>query len=122
MTRDHLHLFCDFDGTISAIDIGYDLFSRFGVQEPWNSRLLDGSLNVREYWRAMAANLQTPFTGAMLEEYLHSIPVDPGLQGLLDLARSESIPFTVVSDGFDLYIRRFLEMHGAGDLDLFCNR
>lgn len=116
-----LHIFCDFDGTISGIDIGYDLFSRFGEREPWNSRLLEGSLDVCSYWRTMAQQLRAPFTEAMLQEYLRTIPVDPGLHELLDLVRDNSIPFTVVSDGFDLYIRRFLEMHGAGDLELFCN-
>ncbi len=116
-----LHIFCDFDGTISGRDIGYDLFATFGRQEPWHTQLLERTLPIRDYWRAMAENLREPMTEALLDDYLRSIPLDPGFAALLDLARRESIPFTIVSDGFDLYIRRFLAMHGFGPIDLYAN-
>src|ERR1041384_7433089 len=61
-----LHIFCDFDGTISGRDIGYDLFATFGRQEPWHTQLLDRTLPIREYWLAMARNPRGPPTGRML--------------------------------------------------------
>ncbi|MEO5931795.1 MAG: HAD-IB family phosphatase, partial [Candidatus Kapaibacterium sp.] len=116
-----LHVFCDFDGTISGRDIGFDFFNRFSVQEPWQTMMLNRELSVADYWRLMASNLRDPMTTAFLDDYLRSIPVDPGLYDLLALVRERSIPFTIVSDGFDLYIRRFLAIYGAHDLDLHAN-
>jgi 2,3-diketo-5-methylthio-1-phosphopentane phosphatase len=120
--RPRLHIFCDFDGTISTVDIGFDFFDRFGVQEPWHERLLAGELGTREYWRIMADNLREPVSAAMLDRYLSTIPVDPGLGDLLDLVHTEKIPFTLVSDGFDLYIERYLAMQGVDGVEIFSNR
>lgn len=117
----NLHIFCDFDGTISSRDIGYDLFDRFGVQEPWHSQLMDGSLGIRDYWRAMARDLRVPMDATVLDEYLRGIPIDSGFSDLLDLIRSEDIPFTIVSDGFDLYIKRYLQLNGVEELEIYCN-
>lgn len=119
--RPPLHIFCDFDGTISTVDIGFDLFDRFGRQEPWHGRLLAGELSTAEYWRIMAANLRSPLTPELLDHYLASIPIDPGAHDLVATARAEAIPFTIVSDGFDIYIRRFLALYGLADLDLYSN-
>ncbi len=116
-----LHIFCDFDGTIAGRDIGYDLFDRFGTQEPWHTQLLERSLGIREYWRRMASQLREPLGQQKLDAYLREIPIDPGFADLLDLVRREGIPFTVVSDGLDLYIRRYLELNGITGLDVYCN-
>lgn len=119
---DRLHIFCDFDGTISTIDIGSNLFDRFGDRsEDDDRRLRSGELPIRDYWRKLAAGLRGPLTIEAIDEYLRGIPVDEGLSELLALARSESIPFTVASDGFDIYIERYLAMHGADGVDVWCN-
>ena len=117
----NLHIFCDFDGTISGRDIGFDLFDRFGVQEPWHTQLMSGTLGIRDYWRAMAGHLCEPLSHDILDVYLREIPIDPGFGDLLDLVREEEIPFTIVSDGLDLYIRRYLELNGVTGLDIYCN-
>jgi 2,3-diketo-5-methylthio-1-phosphopentane phosphatase len=116
-----LHIFCDFDGTISTIDIGWDLFDRFGRQEPWHTQLMAGELGIRDYWRAMARHLRKPLTPELLDNYLRSIPIDTGFGELLELAHVEGFPFTVVSDGLDLYIDHFLKLHGFDDVEVFCN-
>lgn len=117
-----LHIFCDFDGTISALDIGDDFFRTFSRQEPWHSRLLEGKISIRDYWRVVAEEVDRPLTEAILDDYVRTIPIDPGAHELLELARAEGIPFTVVSDGFDFYIRRFLADHGLEGVETFCNR
>ncbi|MDB5034021.1 MAG: phosphoserine phosphatase [Chlorobi bacterium] len=116
-----VRIFCDFDGTISGKDIGFDFFNRFSVQEPWNGMMLNHEISVTDYWRRMASGLRDPLTTEFLDDYLRSIPVDPGLDDLLTLIRERSVPFTVVSDGFDLYIRRFLAIHGVHHLDIYAN-
>jgi 2,3-diketo-5-methylthio-1-phosphopentane phosphatase len=116
-----VHIFCDFDGTISGRDIGFDLFHRHGVQEPWHSRMLAREISVAEYWRGVFTTLDPALTPEALDEYLAAIPIDPGFADLLALARREGIRFTVVSDGFDLYIERFLRLHGVEGLEVHAN-
>ncbi len=115
-------IFCDFDGTLSGIDIGDDFFATFGRQQPWHTQLLNGEITIRDYWRTVAASLAEPMTEARIDDYIATIPIDPGARELIDLAKEEGIPFTVVSDGFDFYIRRFLEHHGIEGVEVFCNR
>ncbi len=117
-----LHIFCDFDGTISSIDIGDALFAEFGRQEPYRTQLKSRELHIRDYWKVMAANLMEPLTHEKLDRFLLSIPPDPGFAGLLELVRANGIPFTIVSDGFDLYIDRYLELHGFEPIPTFCNQ
>ena len=116
-----LHIFCDFDGTIASSDIGDALFDRFGEREPWHGQLMRRELHIRDYWRRVVEQLRDPITSEGLDEFLQSIPVTPGFHELLDLARTRELPFTVVSDGFDIYIRRYLALHGAGDVEVFSN-
>ncbi|HVZ39411.1 MAG TPA: MtnX-like HAD-IB family phosphatase [Candidatus Kapabacteria bacterium] len=117
-----IDIFCDFDGTISPVDVGFGLFDRYGRQEPWNTMAEEGRIPIREYWRAMIANLGQPLTRAMVDAFVRDLPFDPGINGLLEFAREEGIPFTVVSDGLDLYIERYLNLHGVACTTIVCNR
>ncbi|MBC8144009.1 MAG: MtnX-like HAD-IB family phosphatase [bacterium] len=116
-----LHIFCDFDGTIATADIGDGIFDRFGVREPWHTQLMSGELNIRDYWMQMALNVSEALTLDAIDEYLRSIPIDPGFGQLVEFAREHSIALTVASDGFDIYINRYLTMHGFADVDVWCN-
>lgn len=118
---DSVRIFCDFDGTISTRDIGYDLFDRYGEQEPWEPDLVSGRIGIRDYWRGVVRTLREPLTPELLDSYLRSIPIDPGFLDLLDLVRREGIPFTVLSDGLSIYVHRYLELHGLTGLHVVCN-
>lgn len=117
-----IHIFCDFDGTIATSDIGDGIFDRFGVREPWHSQLMSGALDIRDYWLQMAVNLREPLTLDVIDEYLRTVPMDPGFGVLVAFARANGIELTVASDGFDIYIRRYLALHGFDDIDVWCNR
>ena len=116
-----VRIFCDFDGTISTKDIGYDLFDQFGDQSPWHDDLIDGRIGIRDYWRGVARTLRQPLTNELLEEYFQTIPIDPDFSSILELVREENVPFTVLSDGLSIYVRRYLSLHGFDDLDIICN-
>ena len=116
-----VRIFCDFDGTISTEDIGYDLFDQYGEQSPWHDQLVEGSLGIRDYWREVAGTLKEPLTDDLLNAYLRTIPIDPDFVHLLDLVQSENVPFTVLSDGLSIYVNRYLSLHGFDDLDVVCN-
>lgn len=109
---DPCRVFCDFDGTITTVDIGYDLFDRYGSQEPWHGDLIGRSITIERYWRGVASTLREPITDDLLERYFPTIPIDPGFDDLLRVVREHDVPFAVVSDGLDLYIERYLASHG----------
>jgi 2,3-diketo-5-methylthio-1-phosphopentane phosphatase len=117
-----LHIFCDFDGTISTVDIGDALFDRFSNREPWLGELMARRLHIREYWIRVAAALYQPLTLDALDAFLREVPIDPGFDDLLAVRREHRLPFTIVSDGLDLYIERYLTLHGIEPLPIFCNR
>lgn len=114
-------LFLDFDGTISTVDIGYDLFVRYGQVEPWISDLISGAIGIREYWHGVVASFHPPGE-TELDIYLRSIPIDPGTSELVAFARDNGLPLLVVSDGLDYYVHRYLELNGLADLEVRCNR
>jgi 2,3-diketo-5-methylthio-1-phosphopentane phosphatase len=119
---DALHIFCDFDGTISTIDIGSDLFERFGSRSADDERrLMSGELKIRDYWLELAGGLREPLSAAKLDEYLRGIPIDRGFAELVDFAREHGIAFTIVSDGLDLYIERYLALNGVTGVDVWSN-
>lgn len=115
------HLYLDFDGTISTVDIGYDLFARYGSIEPWIVDLMAGTIDIRAYWRGVIAGFDPP--GAEeLDVYLRSIPIDQGAHGLIAFARDNDLPLLVVSDGLDCYVHRYLALHGLEEVEVRCNR
>jgi 2,3-diketo-5-methylthio-1-phosphopentane phosphatase len=116
-----VRVFCDFDGTISTLDIGYDLFDRFGTQSPGHDELLSGDLDIRDYWRWVVSTLDDPLTFEALDTYLDSIPMDPSFGELVQLLKEEEVPLTVLSDGLDIYVDRFLQRHGYNDIPVICN-
>ncbi len=119
--RYDLHIFCDFDGTIASVDVGVELFRTFGSVEPWLSLADSGALPIAEYWHSVAGALRKPVALAELDAYLCTVEVDAGFASLLAFARGQDIPFTVVSDGLDLYVGPVLARHDAADVPYFCN-
>lgn len=113
------HLYLDFDGTISTVDIGYDLFARRGEIDSWLSGLMSGVIGIRDYWRGVVASFDPP-NPVELDEYLLSIPPDPGADRLVAFARANGLPILVVSDGLDYYVDRYLALHGL-DVERRCN-
>ena len=116
-----VRIFCDFDGTISTKDIGYDLFDQYGSQSPWHDDLVEGRIDIYTYWRGVAGTLREELTDELLEEYFGEIPIDPGFTQLLELVRKEDVPFTVLSDGLSIYVQQYLHLHGYHDLEVLCN-
>ena len=116
-----VRIFCDFDGTISTKDIGYDLFDRYGEQTPWHDDLVDERIGIREYWLGVVGTLTHILTDHLLDEYLRTIPIDNGFAELLQLVRDHNVPFTVLSDGLSIYLHRFLTLNGYDDLEIVCN-
>lgn len=116
-----VRIFCDFDGTISTKDIGYDFFDRFGSQDPLHGDLVEKRIGIREYWRSVVKTLREPLTTDALDAYLETVPIDPSAVALFRYAEEEGIPITVLSDGLSVYVERYLALHGITGVPVICN-
>lgn len=103
-----IHLFLDFDGTVSQQDVGDEFFKRFGTFEPAHSQLLAGECSVKEYYQRAVSGLPESCTPDSVAEFVESQELDPGFSALTSWCLSEGIRISVVSDGFDIYISPML--------------
>ncbi len=121
MTRP-VRIFSDFDGTISAKDVGASLFNHFsskrnrGTVQLW----VEQKISSREcLWR------ECSFIEATRQELLSSvdgIDMRRGFPEFVGFIKARAIPLHVLSDGLDFYIRAFLAERGFADLDIHANR
>jgi HAD superfamily phosphoserine phosphatase-like hydrolase/HAD superfamily hydrolase (TIGR01509 family) len=118
----HLIL-CDFDGTISMRDMGYELLSTFarGNWEEINEQYLKGKIGSREAYERIAPMCEAApkeMETFIMEQSL----IDPYFGRFHDYCLSRGIDLKIVSDGFDFYIKRLLEHHGLPLIPTFGNR
>lgn len=108
----HPVIFSDFDGTISQIDVTDLLLTQLAhpswreVEQEW-SRGLIGS---RECLERQLALVDT--TTKELNALIDSVSIDPHFKKFCQFVRRRKLPFYVVSDGFDLIIRRVFRNSG----------
>jgi alpha-galactosidase len=111
--RPPLAVFCDFDGTFAVQDVGSTLARRHaGARRAalW-PRLERGELTPWEYNLELLDGLALP--EAELEAFLRTVELDPGARELVDFCEENSLPFRVLSDGFDRNLDRLQELHGV---------
>lgn len=115
-------IYSDFDGTIAVNDVGDTLFSTFGGvhwYEPikeWE----DGLISSKECLTRSCQMLRV--TRKQLEEFSDEQAIDPGFKDFVSFCEQHHFPVSVVSDGFDFYIRRILNNHGLGNIPVLSNR
>ena len=121
MSNKRLAVFCDFDGTVSRRDVGYNIFNRFSggrnndLLPDWKS----GRMTSREILTQEAE--MSPVTAEELYPYLDTFDLDPGFPSFVARLKQERIDLFLVSDGFDLYINYLLRRHDLNHLHLITN-
>lgn len=117
----HTAVFCDFDGTISRRDVGYNMFHHFsgGKNDELLPAWIEGTLSTRDCLRKEAemvhADPETILT------FLDSFDIDETFVPFEARCRAAGVPVIVMSEGLDLYIKRILGRYGLGHLPLMCN-
>jgi HAD superfamily phosphoserine phosphatase-like hydrolase/HAD superfamily hydrolase (TIGR01509 family) len=117
----HLIL-CDFDGTISMRDMGYELLSTSarGNWEEINEQYLKGKIGSREAYEQIAGMCEV--TPEDLDSFIMKRSlIDPYFGRFHDYCMSRGIDLKIVSDGFDFYIKRLLEHSGLHSIPYFAN-
>jgi 2-hydroxy-3-keto-5-methylthiopentenyl-1-phosphate phosphatase len=116
-------IFVDFDGTITKIDVGENLFLEFGDRNRaqylinnWNSELI----NSWDGWRELCKTIDTVNQEA-IEAYLQSIEIDGTFKKFVDYCEVNQMPLKIISDGFDYYIKKILDKENLGSLEFSSN-
>lgn len=125
-TKDHalpspLHLFIDFDGTISEEDTTDLLLQRFADPE-WEAveaAWARGEMGSRECMARQVSLLR--MTPEQLDGFLDGVRIDPAFPEAVALFRRHGVPVTVLSDGLDLVARGVLDRAGV-DAPVLSNR
>ena len=122
MGKNKLAVLCDFDGTVTKVDVGHQVYAHFG-DERWkevNQRWRRGEISSKDCLIGEYSFLDASEQEVM--EHIMKMEIDPGLLDLVDTCRNNDIPIAIVSDGFDFYIHAMLEKYGLSDIDVFCNQ
>jgi 2-hydroxy-3-keto-5-methylthiopentenyl-1-phosphate phosphatase len=106
-----LAVFCDFDGTFARQDVGSTLAARYAADRrpaQW-ARYERGEITAWEYNLEILEGL--PVGLDVLEEFLATVELDPGARDLLAWCEKRSVPFRILSDGFDWNLDRLQAMN-----------
>lgn len=120
--RDFDTIYCDFDGTITKNDSVNTFFQHFADPKwiEYENLWIEGKISSRENAIKQVALLPS-ISPEQLDEYISSIEIDDYFLEFLDYVKSKNIKFTILSDGFDLFIQKVLEQHKIFDIPYFAN-
>jgi 2,3-diketo-5-methylthio-1-phosphopentane phosphatase len=105
-------VFCDFDGTITQLDVTDEILARFAhpswreVEQAWAC----GWIGSRECLERQMALVEASV--AELNALIDAVPVDPHLVRFVRFVDKQRLPFYVLSDSFDYVVRRVLKRAG----------
>lgn len=113
-------ILCDFDGTISTVDLSDFIYSNFAAcglkfSDQWALGLISTSQEILQTFATVSAGRSE--IGAALE----TIAIDPGFHDLKALAEDNDIELAVVSDGLDWAIQTVLQANGVNGVPIFAN-
>ncbi len=114
-------IFCDFDGTISQLDVIDFLLARL-ADPSWNAieaKWLRGEIGSRE---CMARQIPLIHGGwKAIESILDEVALDPTFSDFASWCDSKGIPIVVVSEGLDRVIRTLFKRDGIKVTDIWAN-
>jgi len=115
-------ILCDFDGTISIRDMGYDLINRFssGDWEAIDRDFCEGKIGSKEAYSRIAKILKGNEKDLLGFIRKHS-NIDPHFNSFYQYCRERDIDIKIVSDGLDFYIKMFLEIHHLSEIPYYAN-
>lgn len=112
---------CDFDGTISRIDVSDTIFTKWlgqtwsEIDQEWH----DGKISMVELYERCWDLL--PASETELRGFVDQVEIDPYFKKFVSECRQQEVPIYLVSDGFDFYIERIMGRYGLSLLDFYSN-
>ncbi|HKR88864.1 MAG TPA: MtnX-like HAD-IB family phosphatase [Phenylobacterium sp.] len=117
-----MHVFCDFDGTITTVDTTDRVLGRLAapaweeIEADWRA----GRITAAACMQAQVALIEGD--DAALDAVLDEIELADGFTEFVAWCAAHAIALTIVSDGVDYFIKRIMRRHGAGDLPIVSNK
>ena len=115
-------IFCDFDETVTTRDVGSQILSQFGTIlafDIWKD--FDAGIKTPAECLRIACETVTQVTETEMAALIDAQVFRAGFPEFIDFCRDRSIPFTIVSDGFSIYIRRMLAERGFSHIPIWTN-
>lgn len=115
-------IYCDFDGTITKND-SVNAFFEMYAQKNWldSEKLwIDGKISSREN-AIIQVGLLNNISQKQLDDYINAIEIDDYFLEFVDFVKSKNINLTILSDGFDLFIKKVLERYNL-DIPYYANK
>lgn len=106
-------VFCDFDGTVTALDVTDQILARLAdpawqaVERQWTQGLIGSRECLERQMGMVDASVKE------LNSVIDSVPIDPHFSSLFRFFRERDVPFYVLSDSFDYIIGRVLKRCGV---------
>ncbi len=122
MKNEYVKIYCDFDGTISKIDTVNEFLRLFAdkswleIEELW----AEGKISSRECLQKQV-ELLPEMNEETLQKYIDSIEISDGFIQFCEYARSIGAEIIILSDGFDLFIKKTLEKYSISEIKYFAN-
>lgn len=117
-------IFVDFDGTITKLDVGENLFRKFGdevsVKEIIDNYLSE-KISSKEMWLSLCKSA-TITEKQQLFDFIDSIEIDETFIEFSEYCKSNNFGLYILSDGFDLYIDRILKREKLEHIRYFSNK
>ncbi|MFH1625626.1 MAG: MtnX-like HAD-IB family phosphatase [Pseudomonadota bacterium] len=116
-------ILCDFDGTITKEDVGYDFLNRF-TRESWEDidrDYVEGKIGSKEAYTRIA-KLIVGTQQEMVDFICSHSSLDDYFGEFYAFCRDKGADLKIVSDGFSLYINALLSHHNISGIEHFANR
>ena len=106
-------VFCDFDGTITAVETFAGMLKEFSpeLSAEVMPKLYNRTLTLREGVRQILESIPSSYYPKILD-YAMGKPVRPGLAELIDFLSGQNVPFVVVSGGLKGMVETVLQREG----------
>ena len=110
-------IYCDFDGTITKKDAVNTFFELYADQKwiEYENLWIDGKISSQENAVKQVALLQN-VNEKQINDYVDSIDITDGFVEFVNYTKENNIKFVILSDGFDLFIRKTLEKYNTLNL------
>lgn len=118
-----VRVFCDFDGTVAAEDVGNQLFRKFVGEEKAVEivrHYLDGEITARQCLVRECEAVDN-LTREEFDKFVDQFTLDAHFLSFFEFCRSKEIPLVILSDGLDAYVERVLANNGVSGLQFFAN-
>ena len=115
-------IYCDFDGTITKKDTVNTFFEKYASPKwyEYEKLWIEGKITSQEN-AIRQVELLPEISDEQFNNYIDAIEIDEYFLEFLNYIKSKNINFTILSDGFDLFIQKTLEKYNIKNIKFYAN-